>query len=205
MTLEFATGEFRGSAHQKCNLQYKESRHIPVVFHNLSNYDAHFIVEKLASKYPGSTSIVPQNDQLYISFTKTVPSAHTKEYAKFIQFRFIDSFRFMSSSLDYLSSLLPSEKKTILQAECQDKNAEQRKLLERKRVFCYDYVDSWNKLNETSLPSKDEFYSALTESHISDVEYDLANKVWKEFNIKSLGEYSDLYLKTDILLLADVL
>lgn len=198
------TGEYRGSAHANCNLQYQEARYIPVVFHNLSNYDAHFIVEKLASLVPGNVSIVPQNDQLYISFTKIIPSHNTKVFKKFIKFRFIDSFRFMPSALSYLSSLLPPEKKKILKNECNDLSSEQLQMVQRKGVFCYDYLDSWTKLEETSLPPKDQFRSLLTESDISDEDYEFAIKVWDEFNIKTLGEYSDLYLKTDILLLADV-
>lgn len=195
------TGHYRGAAHNACNLNYKEPRHIPVVFHNLTNYDAHFIIKALA-KTPGSIQVIPQNEERYISFTKTVPSSN--KYSNSVRLRFIDSFQFMASSLDYLSSLLPSDKKQNLRAECEDLSENQMKLLERKGVFCYDYVDEWGKLDETSLPSKEQFYSRLTESHISEDDYNFAVQVWNEFDIKTLGEYSDLYMKTDILLLADV-
>ncbi|MDN8896746.1 hypothetical protein Q0O91_14090, partial [Staphylococcus aureus] len=60
------------------------------------------------------------------------------------------------------------------------------------------------KLNETKLLDKGVFYSHLNDKHISDDDYAFAQKVWNKFNIKTLGEYSDLYLKTDILLLADI-
>jgi hypothetical protein len=72
----------------------------------------------------------------------------------------------------------------------------------RKGVFCYDFVDSLDKLNCTHLPSRDEFYSMLNEFHISDEDYRHAQKVWDVFKCKSLGEFSDLYLKDDVLLLA---
>lgn len=198
------TGEFRGAAHVSCNLNYQEPRYIPIVFHNLSNYDAHFIIKSLAKTIPGGVSIIPRNEQNYVSFTKTIISAHSKEYSDFIKLRFIDSFQFMSSSLSYLASLLPFDKKKILQSECEDLSDEQLHLLQRKGVFCYDYMDSWDRLNETTLPSKDKFYSTLTESPVSDDEYEFACEVWRKFNVKTLGEYSDLYMKTDILLLADV-
>ena len=60
------------------------------------------------------------------------------------------------------------------------------------------------KFNQTELPTKEQFYSALNDQHITNNEYDHAKKVWKAFNIKTMGEYHDLYLKSDVLLLADV-
>jgi hypothetical protein len=77
-------------------------------------------------------------------------------------------------------------------------------LVTRKGVYPYEYTDSWEKLEETSLPPKEEFYSTLTEEHISSKEYEHARKVWDHFGCKTLGEYSDLYLKVDVMLLADV-
>lgn len=74
----------------------------------------------------------------------------------------------------------------------------------RKGVFPYDYLDSWNKLSEETLPPKEEFFSKLNQEPISDVDYDHAKTVWQRFGIKNLGEYSDLYLISDTLLLADV-
>lgn len=220
------SGEYRGSAHYECNLQYQESRFVPVVFHNLSHYDAHFIVSKLASCDEGNMSALALNDELYISFTKIFTcddnidnnnnnnnndnnnnngkSKKKKRKSKFIKFRFIDSFRFMPSSLDYLASLVSSEKKKITHMEMGNYNENQIKLLEKKGVFCYDYIDSWSKLDDYSLPNKNSFYSKLQESHISDEDYEHACLVWDAFDIKSLGEYSDLYMQTDILLLADV-
>ena len=65
-------------------------------------------------------------------------------------------------------------------------------------------MDNWNKFNETSLPSKEEFYSNLNMSNISDKEYEYANKLWNTLNIKNLGEYHDLCLQLDTELLADV-
>lgn len=198
------TGKYRGSAHSDCNLNYKVSRHVPVVFHNLSNYDAHFIISAVAKNIPGSISIIPRNEQLYVSFTKVVTSVRTKEFSEFIKLRFIDSYQFMALSLDKLSSLLPSEKKINLRTEYKHLTEEKLKLLERKGIFCYDYIDSLEKLDEKSLPTKDKFYSKLTESAVSDEDYEFAIKVWNQFEVKSLGGYSDLYMKTDILLLTDV-
>lgn len=200
------TGKFRGSAHSSCNIAYQESRTIPVVFHNLSHYDAHFIIQMLTSDdvMKGDLQVIASNSEKYISFTKTVDSPNT-EYKERIRFKFIDSFRFMASSLDYLASLIPSEEKHVMHSEFNSPPySNNLQLLERKGVLCYDYIDCWEKLDETQLPSKDQFYSRLSDEHISDQQYQHAQQVWSTFDTHTLGEYSDLYLKTDVLLLADV-
>ena len=65
-------------------------------------------------------------------------------------------------------------------------------------------MDSFKKFNQTELPTKDQFYNILNDQHITDDEYDHAKKVWKTFKIKTMGEYHDLYLVSDVLLLTDV-
>ena len=77
-------------------------------------------------------------------------------------------------------------------------------LLLRKGVYPYGYMDDWEKFNETALPEKEEFYSKLNMKDITDANYMHAKIVCKDFEIKNLGEYSDLCLKSDILLSADV-
>lgn len=78
-------------------------------------------------------------------------------------------------------------------------------LVMRKSVFPYEYTDKWARLDETALPAIREFYSSLTEEHISDNDYLHAVEVWRNFNCATLDDYSDLYLKVDVLLLADVM
>ena len=78
------------------------------------------------------------------------------------------------------------------------------KLLKQKGVYPYDYVSSISKFKETSLSPKEEFYSKLNNESISDEDYLHAIKVWKTFNCKTIQVYHDLYLKLDVLLLADV-
>ncbi len=63
---------------------------------------------------------------------------------------------------------------------------------------------NWERFNETELPPKEAFYSELSNEHISNADYERAQKVWKKFNLKNLGEYHDLYLKSDVLLLTDI-
>ena len=77
-------------------------------------------------------------------------------------------------------------------------------MLLRKGIYSYEYMDSWEKFNETSLPSKKDFYSNLNMENIDDIDYRHGNNVFKRFKLKNLGEYHDLYVQSDTLLLADV-
>lgn len=203
------TGIFRGAAHNECNLKYQEARLLPVVFHNL-NYDSHFLIEKLSSAFDGKIDIIPINNEHYISFTKEVDDSivHCEKTDKFynqkMKIRFIDSFRFLSSSLQKLASYLPRDKLIITNREWKHLTSEQFNLLCKKGVYPYDYMDSKTKLSETQLPSKSDFYNKLNDQQISDEDYIHAQRVWKMFGINNMMEYTNLYLKTDILLLVDV-
>ena len=77
-------------------------------------------------------------------------------------------------------------------------------LLLRKGVYPFEYMDTWERFNEISLPSKEDFYSNLNMEDISDIDYRHANNVFKRFKLENLGDYHDLYMQSDTLLLADV-
>ena len=77
-------------------------------------------------------------------------------------------------------------------------------LLLRKGVYPYEYMDNWERFNETSLPSKESFYSNLNMENIDDIDYRHGNNVFNKFKLNNLGEYHDLYVQSDTLLLADV-
>ena len=76
-------------------------------------------------------------------------------------------------------------------------------LLLRKGVYPYEYMDSWERFNETSLPSKEDFYSNLNMENIDDIDDRHGNNVFKRFELENLGQYHDLYVQSDTLLLAD--
>ena len=113
---------------------------------------------------------------------------------------FIDSFQFMSQSLSSLVNNLPTEAFKYTSQKFKNKKFE---LMKQKGVYPYDYMDSFDKFNET-LPTKEDFFSIMNNEHITDEDYKHAQNVWDTFNLKSMGEYHDLYLQSDILLLADV-
>ncbi|KYN08427.1 hypothetical protein ALC62_00594 [Cyphomyrmex costatus] len=110
------TGRYRGPAHSNCYLNYKGSRCIPVVFHNLTGYDDHFIIKEIATAYKGNIDLLPITKEKYISFTKHVDDT-IDDKKNCIQLRFIDSYRFLASSLDKLASFLSKGKLRVLRRE----------------------------------------------------------------------------------------
>ena len=202
------TGKYRGAACGKCNLKMKVSKFVPVLFHNLEGYDSHLFVKSLGLK-EGDISCIPKTDEKYISFSKKIPmeiisleDGKTKTLC--LEMRFLDSMKFMSKSLDSLVKTLGKDKFTTLTSQM-SVDETSLELLKRKGVFPYEYMSNFSKLSAKTLPPKDAFYSKLTDSHISDSDYKHAQNIWKTFDCKTMKDYHDLYLKTDVLLLADVM
>ena len=199
------TGEFRGSAHQDCNLKLRikpVNIKIPVLFHNLRGYDSHFIMQQIGEIAKKHTYKNKRGEECHMNIN-CIPN-NMEKYMAFMlgnNLVFLNSFQFMSSSLDNLTKNLPDE---AFKYTKQEFKKEQFNLMKQKGIYPYDYMDSFNKFNETKLPNKQDFYSILNNEHISDEQYMLAQNVWNTFNLKTMGDYHDLYLKSDILLLADV-
>ena len=128
--------------------------------------------------------------------------------------KFIDNMRSMIASLSRSVDKVSVINKEISQIELSETfpnvykfcNGDHNKfsLLLRKGVYPYKYIDSWERFNEAELPDKESFYSELNKEDITNEDYTYAQKVWKEFNIKNVGKYHDLYVQSDTLLLADV-
>ena len=199
------TGRFRGAAHNSCNLKYKKPNLIPVVFHNLSGFDSHLFIKNLGFT-DGTIDCIPNNEEKYISFTKnTVVGSYTNKEGKDKpikhKIRFIDSFKFMSTSLESLVNNLPDDAFNILERYYK---GEKLSLVKRKGFYPYEYMNSLKRFKENKIPPKEAFYSRLTGEGISDEDYEHVKKVWKVFGMKTLQDYHDLYNVTDVLLLADV-
>ena len=208
------TGEYRGAAHQECNLKYKEPSFIPVVFHNLSGYDAHLFIKQLGVS-SGDINCIANTEEKYISFTKKIlvdvvkeeekEEKNSKEREVYLNNRFIDSFKFMSCGLDSLVKNLTGDGKDDSRiVHTKNRFQEKTSLCLRKGVYPYDYMNSPERLLETQLPPKSAFYSKRNNKDISDEDYNHAQKIWKEFEMKTMKDYHDLYLELDVLLLADV-
>ena len=197
---------YRGAAHSSCNLKYKIPNYIPVVFHNLTGYNAHLFIRELA-KYTADMGVIAMNTKDYISFSIKVEvdkyvDKEGKERTKEMELRFIDSIKFMSSSLDSLVNNLARGDHEFWGLE--NYNDGQHELLIRKGIYPYGYMDNWDRFEETSLPRIKKFYSNLNMSGVSDIDYEHACRVWQEFRIRNMGEYHHLYLRTDVVLLANI-
>ena len=199
------TGEYRGAAHNSCNLQCRKPLILPVILHNLQGYDAHLFIKQL-SGLKGELNCIPSTEEKYISFSKKIKvdeykSKRTGEMVTLnFEIRFIDSFKFLQTSLANLVRNLQSDDFHNTKEIMKD-NIE---LLTRKGVYPYDYVSSLEKLSETQLPTKEHFYSKLNDEDISEEDYQHAQNVWSTFGCQTIRDYHDLYLKSDVLLLADV-
>ena len=199
------TRKFIGSAHNECNLKLQIDPNkikIPVIFHNLRGYDSHFIMQEIGKIVKNNTYTNKKGDIKEMTIN-AIPN-NMEKYMAFMlgnNLTFIDSFQFMSSSLDKLVNNLPNKAFKYTNNEFKNEKFE---LMKKKGIYPYDYMDSFNKFNNTKLPSKDEFYSTLNNENISNEDYKHVKNIWKTFNIKNMGEYHDLYLKSDILLLSDV-
>lgn len=182
------TGKFRGAAHNECNLKlriFPNKTKIPVVFHNLRGYDAHHLMQKITD-IDKEINCVANNMENYITFSAG-------------NLQFIDSLNFLQGSLDSLVSATPKDAFHITK-----KFSENTELLFKKGINPYEYMDRWERFDETQLPPKEKFYSQLNDQHITDAKYAHAQNVWKAFGCRHLGDYHDLYVKTDVTLLADV-
>ena len=244
----YFTGKYRGAAHSKCNLKHKIPKNIPIIFHNGSKYDYHFIITELASEIEGNFECLGENTEKYVTFSVPIKKRiENKNMDVTYKIKFVDSFRFMATSLsklvDNLTEGIHNDKcnkcesnlcfvnamNETLTFECVDCEKEYKKdinnklkerfsnvyefcgydmnkfiTLLRKGVYPYEYMDEWNKFDEKELPVKESFYSNLTMEDISDTDYKHANNVFKKFNLNNLGDYHDLYVRSDTLLLADI-
>ena len=208
------TGKYRGAAHNICNLRYKAPKAIPIVFHNGSTYDYHFIIKELVQEFEGNFECLDEDTEKCITFSVPLKNKIENNNIEITyKIKFINSYRFISSSLsklvDNLSEGINNNKcvncnscldyikikNEKLLLKCFNCNIYYKKkfnqdlikklkntysfcnndlskfiLLLRKGVYPYEHVDNWKRFNETSLPSKKDFYSNLNMEDIDDID-----------------------------------
>ena len=223
-------------------------KEIPEVFHNGSTYDYHFIIKELVKEFEGNFECLGEKTEKYITFSVPIKKKiENKDIEITYKIKFIDSYRFMATSLSKLVDNLTEDIHDDKCVDCKSdlsymkvidealifrcfnckknyKKEINKELIERfastykfcnndlnkfvmllrKGVYPYEYTDGWDKFNETSIPNKESFYSTLTMENTSETDYRHANNVFKTFKLNNLGDYHDLYVRSDTLLLADV-
>ena len=199
-------------------------------------------------EFEGNFECLGENTEKYITFSVPIKKKiENKDIEITYKIKFIDSFRFMATSLSKLVDNLTEDIHGDICIDCKSdlsymkvmdetlilrcfnckKNYEKEinkelterfastykicnnglnkfVMLLRKGVYPYEYMDGWDKFNETSIPSKESFYSNLTMENMSETDYRHANNIFKTFKLNNLGDYHNLYVQSDTLLLADV-
>ena len=183
------TGKYRGAAHQMCNLKYSIPQKIPILFHNLKNFDSHLIISAIQPYFFKKIKIIPHNIEKFTAFTAD-------------SFIFLDSYAFLASSLDALSSNLQSSDKNPLILQLF--KPEDVPFISNKGTLPYDYLDCFEKFNETELPTIDKFNNKLNNREMDSEGYEKVKDFWKHFKCTNIRHFQDIYLKTDVLLLAAV-
>ena len=139
------TGKFRGAAHNKCNINLRLPRKLPIIFHNLQGYDGHIIFKEL-NNFNVDIDVIPKGIDKYMSI---IVNRHIT---------FIDSLQFYNSSLDTLASNLNNEDFKYLVSEF---GIDKLEILRTKDAYPYEWVDSYENFKHASLPEKKYFYSSL--------------------------------------------
>jgi len=198
------SGRYLFPACQNCNLALKprtcSDGYVSVcIFHNLKAYDSNFILRNFDKKYMQYTtkrgalayrdiSAIPLNDEKTLQF-------------QIRNVLFTDSYNFLSTSLDKLVSTLKKDgRDQFVQTTKYLGNSD---LVFEKGHFPYTYFDSLARFEETTLPEKSKFYNDLTETPISDRDYEHARVVWDHFGMQTFKDYHDFYMKSDVMLLSD--
>ena len=180
----------RGVAHNNCNLNYRinpKKWKLPVVMHGLKNYDSHLLINALQRK-DGRIRLIAHNMEKYLSFTIN-------------KLKFIDSFQFAGKSLECLANTLKDEE--MRHTSAYFKNLNLFKLIRGKGVFFYDYLDKIERFDETKLPHPKHFHNLLNNTKCDPIDYRRAQMIWECGNCHNFGDYHDIYLKADVLILAD--
>ena len=188
------SGKFRKTLCNRCNLTYAKKRNaLYVFFHGLSNYDLHFIIQEMHTYDENNRiNIIPKTSEKYLSLS--VNNIHLK-----------DSYQFLQASLSELAKNLKTKGNDMFKITAQYiKDEKKRDMFFQKGIYPYSYMDNIKKLDLSQLPLQENFTNDLTNEAVSDKDYAFAKNVWNTFECKTMKDYMELYLLSDILLLSDI-
>jgi hypothetical protein len=198
------TNNIRGSCHKFCSRVVAHYGRLPVIFHNLSHYDAFHIIKALDSREFEHFSAIPLQGEAFLSFNVD-------------GLAFLDSFKFMSASLDRLVKQKAKGPLDIafplfsrwLRSWCSepDRPAYSEELLRmccQKGEFPYDWFSHPSKLDDTSLPAIEHWRSVIHQKDCSPADHQTAVSMWDALHCRTFADYHDFYLMQDVLLMSDV-
>ena len=215
------SGKYRGAACNSCNINLRVSKQIQVVFHNLRGYDSHLMMADLGTyihnmtkgwskegnRWTSTLEPVACTMEKYMSYIWRMNhytgeyDVKGKEIVKLYEVRFMDSFQHLASSLDSLVKDLEPQDFVYTKKEF-GRNWE---LMRRKGFYPYDWANSAERMNATSLPPMKAFSSLLSGGKMIDrKDYAHAKFVWKRMGCKTFRDYTSIYLRSDVALLADI-
>jgi len=188
------TGKYIAPVCQICNLKLKyrksnEHFFVPCFFHNNSAYDSHIIIKHLHSKNAKIT-VIPSNTEKFIGF-------------QIDGIRYLDSFKFLPSSLDNLVQNLHNDGMEPFKYTRRTFGDSEPNIFQ-KGIYPYEHMADRDVFKETSLPPKEAFYSKLKMEGITNDEYERAQQMWTRYGCQTMEDYTSLYVKLDTVLLADV-
>ena len=188
------TGKLLGIAHNICNLRRREVLRLVCFAHNFSGYDSHILLQamgELEDEKLKQIFAVPLNTQKF-------------KMMKFERLVLLDSAAFLPESLAQLTETLCASDHEFSLLKQSWSKSEDRSLLLRKGVYPYAFATSIDRLEKcTSLPPREAFFNDIGEVHISEDDYAHAQKVWTHFNCQNMLDYTKLYVRTDVYLLAE--
>ena len=191
------SGRYRFALCSHCNLTYAKTRpKLLVVFHGLSNYDSHFLVQqihKIKNLKKLQINVIPRTSEKYLTLS-----------IGGLQFK--DSYQFLNASLAQLVKDLKDKGKHFFHyTKTVYAEPEMDEIIFQKGVFPYSYLTGLDVLEDQVLPPKKAFFNDLTQEDIDDKSYQFAQKAWKVAGCETFYDYLVLYLTLDVLLLADVM
>ena len=189
---------------QNCNLQIKNKKEIPIIFHNGMNYDNSILLNGMSKFKPtisciGITSEKFKSIEFKFKKYEMDDDGEAHEVKSNYSLRVIDSYNMIMGSLNSLSTNLNNKYKYETKKEFKD-NFE---IINKKMNFPYEWINE-NNLDNKDLPEIKDFYSSLKLETISEEEYKQTKEIYNKLKFKNIKEYLDTYLKLDITLLTDI-
>ena len=199
--------KFVGLAHDDCNLSARFNYNTCIFLHNFSAYDCHPIIRALANVNVPRISIIPCTSERYMALT--LRDSSYKDHESTFNLTFLDSLKFLNSSLDTQAKLLSKSGPDAfaitrgLFEKLYPQKKEHIPKLYAKQVYPYNFLKCVKDLEYDRVPPKEAFYNNLRDEPLSDEDYAFACDVWESFGIKSMGEWTKVYNLVDVTILAD--